>query len=55
MPIRRGNCSIARLPLESIMGRKKVVDVQKYYNSERLRPTYETFERQPLFIMTSEG
>ncbi len=43
------------IPIESIMDRKKVVDVQKYYCEERLRPKYETFERQPLFIMTSEG
>ncbi|NIR50094.1 ATP-dependent 6-phosphofructokinase [candidate division KSB1 bacterium] len=35
-------------------GTKKVVDVNKYYNTERLRPKYETFSRQPLFIMTSE-
>jgi len=42
------------IPIESIAGRKKVVDIQKYYNPERMRPQYETFERQPLFIMTSE-
>ncbi|MCH2376049.1 MAG: ATP-dependent 6-phosphofructokinase [Planctomycetes bacterium] len=42
------------VPIEAIMGRKKVVDVTKYYNGERLRPIYETFSRQPLFIMTSE-
>jgi 6-phosphofructokinase 1 len=33
---------------------KKVVDVKKYYNIQRLRPIYETFLGQPLFIMTSE-
>jgi ATP-dependent phosphofructokinase / diphosphate-dependent phosphofructokinase len=43
------------VPMEAITGRKKVVNVQKYYNPERLRPKYETFERKPLFIMTSEG
>jgi len=42
-------------PLETISGRKKVVDVDKHYNPDRLRPRYETFLRQPLFIMTSEG
>lgn len=35
-------------------GTKKIVDVRKYYNTDRLRPKYETFMRQPLFIMTSE-
>lgn len=42
------------VPIEVVTGRKKVVDVSKYYNPERLRPTYESFERQPLFIMTSD-
>ncbi len=41
-------------PIDVITGHKKVVDVEKYYNLERLRPKYETFVRQPLFIMTSE-
>jgi hypothetical protein len=31
-----------------------VVDVEKYYNTERLRPHYKSFEMKPLFIMTSE-
>jgi 6-phosphofructokinase 1 len=30
------------------------VDVDRYYNIQRLRPKYETFKNQPLFIMTSE-
>ncbi|REK10753.1 MAG: ATP-dependent 6-phosphofructokinase [Planctomycetota bacterium] len=42
------------VPIEAISGVKKVVDTNKYYNDDRLRPKYETFERQPLFIMTSE-
>jgi 6-phosphofructokinase 1 len=42
------------VPIDVIVGRKKVVDWQKYYNSERMRPTYRTFSRQPLFIMTSD-
>ena len=33
---------------------KKVVDIEKYYNCERLRPYYESFEAKPLFIMTSD-
>ena len=43
------------VPIETIHGRKKSVDLQKYYYKDRLRPKYETFERLPLFIMTSEG
>lgn len=42
------------VPLDLVDGQKKVVDVEKYYNVERLRPKYETFMRKPLFIMTSE-
>lgn len=42
------------VPIEVIMEKKKVVDVEKYYNTERLRPKYKTFKGQPLFIMTSE-
>ncbi len=41
-------------PIDIVTGTKKVVDVEKYYNQERLRPKYETFVRQPLFIMTSD-
>ncbi|MFQ5651940.1 MAG: 6-phosphofructokinase [bacterium] len=40
--------------IDVVTGRKKVIDVGKYYNAERLRPKYETFIRQPLFIMTSD-
>jgi len=42
------------VPIDVVTGRKKVIDVSKYYNTKRLRPRYETFSRQPLFIMTSD-
>jgi 6-phosphofructokinase 1 len=42
------------VPIDVVTGRKKVIDVARYYNPERLRPTYKTFIRQPLFIMTSD-
>lgn len=42
------------LPIEVVVGSKKVVNIKKYYNTERLRPFYKSFELQPLFIMTSE-
>ena len=42
------------VPIDVVTGRKKVVDVEKYYRPDRLRPKYKTFFRQPLFIMTSE-
>ena len=43
------------VPMEAIMGTKKVVDVEKYYNVERLRPKYKAFNDLPLFIMTSDA
>ena len=41
------------IPLESIAGVKKVVDVERYYNRDRLRPNYKSFLNQPLFLMAS--
>jgi len=41
-------------PIEVITSSKKIVDVHKYYNTDRLRPHYERFENKPLFIMTSD-
>jgi len=42
------------VPIDVVTSVKKVVDIEKYYNCERLRPYYESFESKPLFIMTSE-
>jgi 6-phosphofructokinase 1 len=42
------------VPLEVVVSIKKVVDIEKYYNTDRLRPYYESFESKPLFIMTSD-
>ncbi len=42
------------VPIDVVMGRKKVIDVHKYYDADRLRPKYKTLLRQPLFIMTSD-
>jgi ATP-dependent phosphofructokinase / diphosphate-dependent phosphofructokinase len=41
------------VPIQSVTEVKKVVDVAKYYNTERLRPIYD-FDGAPLFIMTSD-
>ena len=42
------------VPIGVVTGQKKLVDVNKHYQVERLRPIYETFLRQPLFIMTGD-
>jgi 6-phosphofructokinase 1 len=41
------------VPIGSVTAEKKVVNVLKYYQTERLRPIYE-FDGAPLFIMTSD-
>ncbi len=40
--------------IEVVTSTEKVVDIDKYYNKERLRPFYNVFEDQPLFIMASQ-
>jgi len=42
------------MPIDVITKTKKVVNVERYYNTERLRPNYASFEMRPLFIMTSD-
>ncbi len=42
------------VPIEVVTSTKKKVDVKRFYNTERLRPHYKSFEMKPLFIMTSE-
>jgi ATP-dependent phosphofructokinase / diphosphate-dependent phosphofructokinase len=43
------------VPIEMVTSTKKTVDVDKYYNTERLRPYYKSFNDKPLFIMTSDS
>jgi len=42
------------VPIEIVTSYKKVVDVEQYYNKDRLRPYFENFEAKPLFIMASD-
>ncbi|MDA0321473.1 MAG: ATP-dependent 6-phosphofructokinase [Verrucomicrobia bacterium] len=39
------------VPVNVVVGQKKVIDVEKYYHSERLRPRYQSFIGTPLFSM----
>jgi 6-phosphofructokinase 1 len=41
------------VPITSVTSEKKVVNVPRYYNTDRLRPNYD-FDGAPLFIMTSD-
>jgi 6-phosphofructokinase 1 len=42
------------VPIDVVTSTSKVVNVNKHYNIERLRPHYKRFAMKPLFIMTSE-
>jgi 6-phosphofructokinase len=42
------------MPIDVVVSSKKVVDVKKHYNTERLRPYYKRFAMQPLFIIASD-
>jgi len=48
------NGRYGNVPIEVITSSKKIVNVEKHYNKERLCPYYKSFEMLPLFIMTSE-
>ena len=40
--------------IDVVTSTKKLVDVDKYYNTERLRPKYKSFKDRPLFLVTSD-
>jgi 6-phosphofructokinase len=42
------------IPIDIVTSTKKTVNVERFYNTERLRPNFESFEMTPLFIMTSD-
>jgi len=42
------------VPIEVVTETKKFVNVEKFYNKERLHPFYKNFEMLPLFIMTND-
>ena len=42
------------LPIDIVTSMKKIVDVDKYYDRERLRPAYKSFHHKPFFIVTND-
>jgi len=42
------------MPIDVVTSTKKFVNVKKHYNTDRLRPIYQSFEMKPLFFMTSD-
>ena len=43
------------IPIDIVTSTKKTVNVERFYNKDRLRPKFESFEMTPLFIMTSDA
>src|SRR6266436_6273292 len=42
------------LPLDIVTSAKKTVNVERFYNTERYRPHFKSFDMTPLFIMASD-
>ena len=42
------------VPIDLVVSSQKKVDIEKFYNIERLRPFYKSMEMLPLFIMTND-
>ena len=42
------------MPIDVVTSHKKLVNVDRFYNTDRLRPKYESFENMPLMIMTND-
>jgi 6-phosphofructokinase 1 len=42
------------MPIEVLCGKNKTVNVERFYNTDRLRPRFKKFSMKPLFIMTTE-
>ena len=49
------NGCYGNIPLDIVTSTKKVVNVERFYNTQRYRPHFHSFDLAPLFIMTSEG
>jgi len=43
------------VPLDVVTSTKKTVNLEKYYNTKRLRPHYHRFEMKPLFLMAADS
>lgn len=48
------NGRYGHVPIDVVTSKKKLVNVPKHYDTNRLHPIYRDFEKLPLFIMASE-
>ncbi|HOF21731.1 MAG TPA: 6-phosphofructokinase [Bacteroidales bacterium] len=49
------NGKYGNVPLDVVTATKKFVNIEQFYNTERLRPFYHTFEAKPFLIMDSNS
>ena len=49
------NGRYGNLPIDVVTATKKIVKVSDYYNTERLRPYYHSFEMKPFLLMASDN
>jgi 6-phosphofructokinase 1 len=49
------NGKYGNVPLDVVTATKKFVNIEQFYNTERLRPSYHTFEAKPFLIMDSNS
>jgi 6-phosphofructokinase 1 len=49
-----GGC-YGSVPLETVVDHKKVVDVERFYDTERYTPMYGAFELQPMHLFGGFG
>ena len=50
----RKRISLLNVPIDIVTSSKKIINIEKHYNTDRLRPFYKSFEFNPLFIMTDD-
>jgi len=43
------------VPIDVVTSSKKIIKVSEYYNTERLRPFYHSFEMKPFLLMASDN
>ncbi len=48
------NGRYTHVPIDVVTSKKKIVNVAKHYDTERLHPIYQDFEMLPLFLMASD-
>jgi 6-phosphofructokinase 1 len=41
------------VPIDTVVASKKVIDVARYYDTERYRPRYDGFALQPMMVVGS--